>query len=299
MVVVGGGPAGLSAALVLGRMRRWVLVLDTDAPANAVSKEVHGFLSRDGTPPAEVRAAGREQLLPYESVDCRPVSARSARRLADGRFEVGLEDGTEVVARRLLLAHGMRYRLPDLGGLAELWGRRVFHCPYCHGWEVRDQPLGVYGRGSRAAHQALMLGSLSNDVVLLSDGDFDLTNEERERLERAGVDLYDHRVERLEQDGEELSVVFAGRPPLVRHALFIQPVVSLASELAGSLGAALTDKGTIETDEAGKTTVAGMYAAGDAGATIQSVAVATGTCARAAYAINAELALEDAASPSR
>jgi len=129
VVVVGAGPAGLSAALVLGRMRRRVLLLDTGAPANAVSKAMHGFLSRDGSPPAEVRRAGREQLRPYETVECRSVEARTARRLADGGFELDLEDGSQVAALRLLLAHGMRYGLPDLDGVAELGASGSFTVP--------------------------------------------------------------------------------------------------------------------------------------------------------------------------
>jgi thioredoxin reductase len=295
VVVVGGGPAGLSAALVLGRMRRRVLVLDTEAPANAASDAMHGFLSRDGTPPAEVRRTARDQLRAYETVEYRQLAGRAARRLLAGGFEVDLEDGSEVAARRLLLAHGMRYGLPGLEGVAEAWGRYVFHCPYCHGWEVRDRAIAVYGGGDRAVHQALLLVSLSDDVVLLTDGDVELPAEHRERLAAAGVGLVDGRVERIGLDGGRLRIAFTGRASLARHALFIQPKLALASDLAVSLGAALTEVGSVETDAAGQTSVCGLYAACDAGSTVQSVAVATGTGARAAYAINAELAMEDSA----
>lgn len=294
-MVVGGGPAGLSAALVLGRMRRRVLVLDTDAPANAVSKAMHGFLSRDGTPPAEVRRVGVEQLAPYATVELRPLAVRSAGRASRG-FEIALEDGSQATARRLLLAHGMRYDLPQLEGVSELWGERIFHCPYCHGWEVRDRPIAVYGRGEKSVHQALMLSPLSNDVVLLCDGDSETTTERRERLEAARVELVDDRVERVEETGSELRVTFTtGRPPLTRHALFLRPDLSLASDLAVSLGAALTEVGSVETDDSGQSSVPGLYAAGDAGTPVQSVAVATGSGARAAYAMNAELVMEDTA----
>jgi thioredoxin reductase len=272
-----------------------VLVLDTDSPANAVSNAMHGFLSHDGTPPAEVRRAGREQLRAYETVEYRRLAARAARRLPAGGFEVDLEDGAEVAARRLVLAHGMRYGLPDLEGVAEVWGRHVFHCPYCHGWEVRDRAIAVYGRGDRAVHQALLLVSLSDDVVVLTDGDADLPAEQAERLAAAGVELMGGRVERIREEGGELRIVFTGRAALGRHALFIQPELALASDLAVSLGAALTEVGSVETDAAGQTSVRGLYAAGDAGSTVQSVAVATGSGARAAYAINAELAMEDTA----
>ena len=237
----------------------------------------------------------REQVRPYDTVEYRRLAARAARRLPAGGFQVDLEDGTEVAARRLLLAHGMRYGLPDLPGVAEVWGQHVFHCPYCHGWEVRDRAIAVYGGGDRAVHQALLLVSLSDDVVLLTDSDADLPAEQSERLAAAGVKLIDGRVQRIRQDGGALRIVVAGRAPLVRHALFIQPKLALASDLAMSLGATLTDVGSIETDAAGQTSVRGLYAAGDAGSTVQSVAVATGSGARAAYAINAELAMEDTA----
>lgn len=297
VVVVGGGPAGLSAALILGRMRRRVLLLDTDAPANAVSRAMHGFFSRDGTPPAEVRRVAVEQLRPYETVERRLLAARSAGRVPGG-FEIVLGDGSHVTTRRLLLAHGMQYGLPELEGVSELWGERVFHCPYCHGWEVRDRPIAVYGCGDRGVHQVLLLRALCDDVVLLCDGQPPPAGEQQERLAAAGVAVVADRVERIEEGGDGLDIVFTERPPLARFALFIQPALSLETDLAASLGAQLTEVGSIETDAGGQSSVGGLFSAGDAGTTVQSVAVATGTGARAAYAINSELAMEDIAPPA-
>jgi thioredoxin reductase len=297
VLVVGAGPAGLSAALVLGRMRRRVLVLDTDAPAHAVSEEVHGFLSRDGTPPADLRRLGREQLEPYPTVELRPVAARAARRLPDGGFELDLGDGGRVTGRRLLLAHGMRYGLPDVEGVAELWATSVFHCPYCHGWEVRDRPLAVCGCGERAVHQALLLTSLSDDVVLLCSAGPALSDAQVQLLDAAGVQVRGDEVERVEQGEGGVRIALRGGPPLARHALFIQPQLSLASDLAASLGADLADAGGVSVDPTGQSSIAGLYAAGDAGTAVQSVAVAAGSGARAAYAINAELALDRGQAP--
>jgi thioredoxin reductase len=291
VVVVGGGPAGLSAALILGRMRRRVILCDTDAPANAVSDAMHGFLSQDGTPPVEVRRVAAEQLKPYATVEQRLLAARSARE-APGGFAVTLGDGSEVSARRLLLAHGLHYGLPDLDGVVELWGERVFHCPYCHGWEVRDQPIAVYGGGSKPAHLALLLSALSNDIALLRDGAGCSDIEQRDRIAAAEIKVIEDRVERVVPANGGLRVGFgSGRRPLDRHALFVKPDLTPASDLAASLGVALTDAGTIETDETGLSSVEGVYAAGDAGAAVQSVAVATGSGARAAYAINADLTM--------
>lgn len=289
-IVVGGGPAGLSAALILGRMRREVLLLDTGAPANAVSNAMHGFLGQDGVPPAAVRRSAAAQLDPYESVERRAVAAVSAHRVAAG-FEVTLADGVAATGRRLLLAHGMHYGLPPVAGAADLWGERIFHCPYCHGWEVRDRPIAVHATGPRAVHQALLLRSLSGQVVLLA-AEVTLGEEDRRQLAGAGVEVVEEPVERLAHTADGLRIEFAGeRRDLERHALFIQPELSLASDIGPSLGADLNAGGAIHTDETGLTTVPGLYAAGDAGAEVQSVAIATGSGARAAFALNAGLAI--------
>jgi thioredoxin reductase len=290
VAIVGAGPAGLSASLILGRMRRTVLVLDTDAPAHAVSDGVHGFLAQDGTPPAELRATGRKQLTPYTSVELRPIAARRARIVDDG-FEVGLADGTTVRSARLLLAHGMRYELPDLDGISAVWAKRVFHCPYCHGWEIRDQRVGVYGCTDRAVHQALLLRSLTADVVLLCEHEGGLTADQRDQLSSAGVDIEPRPVTRIDDRQAALRVTFACGDELVRDALFVQPKLELASDLAASLGADLHETGTVSVDDVGLSTVPGLYVAGDAATPVQSVAVATASGARAAYGINADLAI--------
>jgi thioredoxin reductase len=288
--IVGAGPAGLSAALILGRMRRRVLVLDTDAPAHAVADGVHGFLAQDGTPPAELRAIGRSQLKPYASVELRPVAARRVRIAEDG-FELELADGARVGTARLLLAHGMRYELPELEGITDVWGKRVFHCPYCHGWEVRDQRVAVYGCSDRAVHQALLLSSVTSDIVLLCQDRSALTSDQLRHLSHAGNEIERRPVERIDEHDGALRVRLAGGDDRRHDALFVQPRLELASDLAASVGAELTPTGTVAVDEAGLSTVAGLYVAGDAATPVQSVAVSTGSGARAAYAINADLAV--------
>ena len=290
VAIVGAGPAGLSAALILGRMRRKVLVLDTDAPAHAVSDGVHGFLAQDGTPPVELRAIGREQLKPYTTVELRPLGARRAHVNDDG-FELGLGDGTRIRTARLLLAHGMRYELPDLDGVSAVWAKRVFHCPYCHGWEVRDQRVAVYGCSDRAVHQALLLSSLTGDVVLLCEHESALTPDQHDYLSSAGVDIERRPLKRIDEHQGALRAAFASGDDLARDALFVQPKLELASDLATSLGAELSETGTVSVDDVGLSTVPRLYVAGDAATLVQSVAVATASGARAAYAINADLAI--------
>lgn len=293
VVVVGGGPAGLTAALILGRMRREVLVLDTGVPANAVSNAMHGFLAQDGVPPAEVRRVAASQLGVYPSVERRPLAAISARRAGTG-FEVDLADGATVTTRRVLLAHGMHYGLPELEGVRELWGESVFHCPYCHGWEIRDRPIAIYATTGRAVHQALLLRSLSQEIVLLAAG-VELSTDDAELLRGSGVEVIDDPLARVVPDGSGLRIEFAtDRSSIRRHALFVQPDLSLASDIALTLGASLEERGNVDTDGSGLTAVPGLYVAGDAGAPVQSVAVAAGGGARAAYAINADLAMTSA-----
>ncbi len=291
VAIVGGGPAGMSAALVLGRMRRRVLVFDTETPANAVSHGVGGLLTRDGTPPAELRAIGREQIAEYPTVEFRRDEVTGARATADG-FELDV-GGETLAARKLLLAHGLDYGRPDVPGVEELWGEVAFHCPYCHGWEVRDRRVAVIATDPRAAHQALLLTSLSDSVTVV--GDAELEEDDRTKLGQAGIEHLQARVERVEGAGSAVRIELVGREPLECDAIFIQPELSLVTDLAESLGAELTETGFVATEMGGATNIPGLHVAGDAaGAVPQSVAVAIGSGSAAGAIINIALAQEDA-----
>jgi thioredoxin reductase len=286
VAIVGGGPAGLAAALVLGRMRRRVLLLDADDPAHGVSEGVHGLFGHDGTPPFALRRTAQEQLRPYESVTTETVTVEQARVTPSG-FSV-VAGGTTSAARVLLLATGMRYELPRIEGVAELWARGVYHCPYCHGWEMRDQPLAVYGAG--AAHLALLLSSLSDDVVLLTDGSSDLDPDEAEQLRRRGIVIRDDAVARLEGgDGRLARVVFADGSTDDRPGLFFVPSFT-PSPLAAQLGCEVDQSDAVVIDEDGRTSVPGVFAAGDTTTDKKAVVLAAAAGSRAAYAINAGLA---------
>jgi thioredoxin reductase len=286
VAIVGGGPAGLAAALVLGRMRRRVLLLDADDPAHAPSEGVHGLFGHDGTPPLELRRTAREQLRPYESVTVRMVAAEAIRKTPGG-FSV-LADGEEDSAGVLLLCTGVRYELPPIEGAAEAWARGVFHCPYCHGWEVRDRPLAAYG--ADAAGLALLLTSLSDDVVLLTNGDSNLESDDASELEAAGVVIRDDPVARLEsEDGRLARIRFADGSSDDRAGLFFAPEFT-PSPLPAQLGCELDEKGSMVIDEDGRTSVPGVFGAGDATVGKAAVVLAAAAGSRAAYAINAGLA---------
>ena len=284
VAIVGGGPAGLAAALILGRMRRRVLLLDADDPAHAASDAVHGLFGHDGTPPLELRQTAREQLRPYESVTVRMAVADEVRKTPRG-FSV-LAGGEESSAGVLLLSPGVGYGLPPIEGAADLWARGIFHCPYCHGWEVRDQPLAAYGTG--ASGLALLLTSLSDDVVLLTDGDPDL--DAASELEDAGIVIRDDPVARLEsEDGRLARVRFADGSSDDRAGLFYAPEFT-PSPLPAQLGCELDEKGFMVIDVDGRTSVPGVFGAGDATPGKAAVVLAAAAGSRAAYAINVGLA---------
>jgi thioredoxin reductase len=282
-VIVGGGPAGLSAALVLGRARRRVLVIDGGKPANAVSHGVGGLLGQARVDPAALRAAGRDQLAPHPTVEVRDDEVGAIDDDGAG-FAVELVRGGEVRAGAIVLAHGLRYDPPALPGIDDLWGNSVFHCAFCDGWEVRDLPLALHGQGPAAARSALVLAGWSDDVLLCSDGPF---AGDRTALARAGVRIREEPIRRLVGSaGHLVEIEFEHGPAEPRDALFVNTRRDQPNDLAEALGCELTEAGTIVTDVDGRTSVGGVYAIGDAATEhARSVANAIGTGSRAAYAI--------------
>jgi thioredoxin reductase len=294
VVIVGAGPAGLSAALILGRCRRSVLVCDTGRPRNGASQAIHGYLTRDGVPPSELLSIGRRELAQYETIELREIEVVAADCLADGHFEVTLTTGDQVRSRKLLLATGVVDHLPDVEGLRALYGRSVFHCPYCDGWEVRDQPLAIYGRGRQAHGLSLELTAWSRDLILCTDGPSELTGEERAKLERNRISVRDARIARLEgDDGILRHIVFADGERLSRRALFFTTGQSQRSDLSVRLGCEFNDKGTVRTGKYETTHRPGLYVAGDASRAVQWVVVAAAEGAEAAFAINSDLIKEE------
>jgi thioredoxin reductase len=296
-IVVGAGAAGLSAALVLGRARQRTLVVDSGRQSNGVADGIGGLLGHDGRPPAGFYAAGREELKAYPTVELRSSEVVGGER-PDGGFVLELADGSREPARRVLLATGMEYRFPDLPGIADRWGRSVFHCPFCHGWEVRDQPLGVLDRGPSGTQRALLLRVWSDDVTLLADGPAELDAEDAERLSAAGVVIDERRVSELRGPGSTLTAVaFADGEERPCGALLVPVTLHQRSTLAEQLGAVAADPGPVvvdalELDPAFHTSVPGLSAAGDLSGKMPSVANAVASGSSAAAMIVHDLALE-------
>ncbi|WP_375417273.1 NAD(P)/FAD-dependent oxidoreductase [uncultured Hymenobacter sp.] len=298
VMVVGAGSAGLAAALTLGRCRRRVLVCDGGPPRNETSPAVHGFLSRDGIRPAELLRLGREQLAPYDTVQLREIKIKDITRQGQGFALVGDTGGGRefaATARKVLLATGVADLLPPLPGMRELWGRGVLHCPYCHGWEVRDQPLAVYGRGRTVTGLALLVSRWSRDVLVVTDGPGHLTQHARLRLRREGIQVNEGKLSRLigSASGDLKCLEFEDGTQLSRAALFLHAPQQQRSELAQVLGAQLTSKGAVRVDSKCETTVPGLYAAGDTTPGTQQALLAAAEGNKAAICLNEVLTREE------
>lgn len=294
VIIIGAGPAGLSAALILGRARRTVLICDNGRPRNAASHALHGYLTRDGVHPREFLAMGRKELTPYTTVSLRDIAATDAQCETSGRFKVALADGTFVHSRKLLVATGVCDNLPDIPGIQDMYGRSVFHCPYCDGWEIRDQPIAIYGKEHRGVGLSLELTVWSRDLVLCTDGPGGLSGDDRVRLARNGVRIREERVTALQgRDGMLERIVFESGEPLLRRAMFFSAGQFQRSEFAVRLGCEVNDKGTVRTGKYESTHLPGLYVAGDASRAVQWVIVAAAEGAEAAFAINTDLTKED------
>ncbi len=289
VVVVGGGAAGLSAALVLGRARRRVVVVDAGAPRNAPAAHMQGFLSRDGMPPGDFLGVGRSEVIGYgvEMLQDR------VRGIEPG-FSVRLAGGTVLTARRILIATGVDDELPEIPGVRERWGRDLLHCPYCHGWEVRDQPLGVLGTQPGSTLHAELVRQWSDDVVFFRHT-YDLTTAEEARLEARAIRIIRGEVARLVVEDDRMTgVELTDGRVIARTAVFIRPGNRPhADGLLSELGCALDEAGFVAVDATGRTSVSGIWAAGNVVDPRAQVISAAGAGSTAAIAINADLVQDD------
>ena len=289
VVIIGGGAAGLSAALVLGRARRRVVVVDAGTPRNSPAAHMQGFISRDGTPPADFLSAARAEVRRYgvELVEGRVVDASKgfALRLAGGRI---------IEARHVLLATGAVDELPDVAGARERWGRDLLHCPYCHGWEVRDQPLGVLATGPGSVEHAHLLRQWTGDLILFTH-QLPVDDADRAALGARGIAVVDGIVERLVVREDHLQTVqLAGGRAVPRAAVFIRPVLRAHPDgLAAALGCDLLEGGLVAVDADGRTSTPGVWAAGNAANPRAQVITAAGEGSAVAIAINNELVKDD------
>jgi thioredoxin reductase len=301
-VVIGGGAAGLNGALMLARSRRSVVVIDSGSPRNAPAEGVHGLLGLDGTPPAELLHRGREEVRRYggQLVTGEVVSAVPAAPSADGdpRFAVSLADGGLVRARRVLVATGLRDVLPDIPGLTPHWGRGVVHCPYCHGWEVRDEPIGVLAGGPASVHHALLFRQLTEDLVYFTRGT-DLDEDTRARFTARGIRVIDTPVAEVRSDGKGIAGVLLTDGHVMSRRVLAVVTTTMAradgldglrlpmEDLPGGMGRRFA------TGMAGTTDVPGVWVAGNATDLTAQVGASAAAGALAGAHMNAHLATAD------
>jgi thioredoxin reductase len=292
VVVIGGGAAGLSAALVLSRAQRRVAVVDAGSPRNAPAAHMHGFLSRDGLPPADLLAIGQEEVRGYGG-DLIAGTVAGVATAAGHRFDLLLGDGQQLSARRLLIATGLRDVLPDIPGVRERWGRDLLHCPYCHGYEVRHQPVGVLGGTPDAVEHAQLVRQWASGVVFFPHTS-ELTDDQREQLAARAISVVDGIVTRLLVENDELcGVELEDGRAVPRAAVFVRPGFLPNNDLLVGLGCAVDDGGWVVADPVGRTSVPGVWVAGNAANPRAQVITAAGEGSAAAIALNNDLVEED------
>jgi thioredoxin reductase len=292
-LIIGGSYAGLAAATTLGRARRRVLVLDAGRPCNRQTPHSHNFLTRDGETPARLAAIAREQLRHYPTVQLLAATAVQAEAAAEG-FRVTTAEGGHYAGRRLLLATGVVDELPPVPGLAECWGISVLHCPYCHGYEVRDQPLAVLANGDAAFEFARLIRQWSPDLRLLTNGPSTLTPEQAARLRARGIRIIETPLQAVEHRAGQLQQLrLADGSALPLTALFARVPNRQSSALPAQLGCALNEQGLLLVDELQRSTVPGVYAAGDNCSPLRQVAAAVAAGSRSGAFINHELVTLD------
>ncbi len=292
-IIVGGGPAGLSAALILGRCLRSVLVCDAGHPRNASSQALHAYLTREGISPLDFLQTARDELKQFEKVSVVQCEVTKATG-CDGQFEVTLLDGRVFQSRKLLLATGVVDVIPKINGIMDFFGKSVFNCPYCDGWEVRHQKLAVYGKAERGLKLAKSLKTWSKDILLCTDGPSGLTPKECEELKRNNIQLVIHKIKKLEgEDGKLKKIIFENGDLSECDAMFFNTESHIRSRLLEQFACNFSDEDGVARGKYEKTEIPGLYVAGNILREVQLVIVAAAEGAQAAFGINSALAKED------
>lgn len=289
--IIGGGPAGLNAALVLGRARRSVVLFDNNKARNSVTQESHGFITQDGASPSEFRERAHQDLVKYPSIQTQKFKIEKINKQSDGTFILETEQGDIWRARKILLATGLVDVLPEIDNIYEYYGKSLFSCPYCDGWELRDQPLIVIAVNEHAYHMATLLYNWSKDLLICTNGQAYLTAEQKTTLEGKGIRLTEQRIRALVGDhGMLAKVILESGQEELRAGGFVTPGWRQASRFADALGLKLNEIGAIQTDGLGRTSMDNVYAAGDSSTMpLTQLIIAAAEGSKAAVAINTDL----------
>ncbi len=289
VIIIGGSYAGLSAAMSLGRALRKVLIIDSGDPCNRQTPHSHNFLTQDGEPPLGIAAKGRKQLEAYPTISFLEDKADKASRTAEG-FRVEVSLGTAFIAKKLLFATGIKDIMPDIPGYAESWGISVLHCPYCHGYEVRNQPTGILANGDMAFEKARLIAQWTRELTVFTNGSSTLSEAQRSLLVRHHIDVIEKTIRSIAtEEGHVSRLEFTDGSSHNLKAIYARPEFKQQSDIPQALGCAITQEGYIQVDDLKRTTVSGVYAAGDNTTMLRSVANAVAAGSMAGAFLNKEL----------
>ncbi|WP_330901175.1 NAD(P)/FAD-dependent oxidoreductase [Priestia megaterium] len=292
--IIGGGPAGLNAALVLGRAKRNTLLVDEGKPRNAVTQESHGFLTRDGITPQEFRAIAYEEVLGYPSVMHKQDRVDTIQRDEKG-FLLQTRKGETVITKKIILATGLKETLPPIPNIHQYYGKSLFVCPFCDGWELRDKPLVILAKGDRAFHLAKIVYNWSQDLIICTNGDSDLSTEQLHLLQKKGIQVLENLITTIEGDDRKMNAItFHNGESLSRQGGFVDVEWTHASHLQDILGCETDEKGAVKTNILGQTNIPGVFAAGDTSIIAPSqLIIAAGEGSKAAIGVMKELTDEE------
>lgn len=293
VIIIGGSYSGLSAGLALGRSLRSVLIIDSGKPCNRQTPHSHNFLTQDGQTPAAIAAVGRQQVEKYETVKFFSGLATGGRKTSEG-FEIQTDSGRNFTARKLIFASGIRDIMPAIDGFAECWGISVIHCPYCHGYEVRNQPTGILGNGEYAYEFSSFILNWTKDLTVFTNGPTMLSKEQSAKLKAHNVRVVETEIQNLEHTNGYLDrIIFKDGTSIGVNALYARPAFEQHCSIPEMLGCEFTEEGYIKIDSFQKATVPGVFACGDNTTRMRSVANAVSMGTLAATVVNKEIIFED------
>ncbi|WP_080848902.1 NAD(P)/FAD-dependent oxidoreductase [Cytobacillus gottheilii] len=294
-IIIGGGPAGLNAALVLGRARRQTVLFDNNDARNKVTHESHGFITRDGVTPKEFREAAHNDIFKYPSVKIEKETIIEVYKEENGLISVKTADGQIITSKKLIFATGLKERLPNVEGVREFYGKSLFSCPYCDGWEQRDQPLVLISENAHAVHMAKMIYQWSKDLIICTNGNTIISEEDKLVFERKGILVREEKIARLHgAEGKLEKVIFEDGHEILRTGGFVTTELYQGNQFGASLGCASNENGGIIVDALGKTNITGVFAAGDTSFSGPSqLIIAASEGVRAAAGVNSELTMAE------
>jgi thioredoxin reductase len=293
VIIIGGSYAGLSAGMSLGRALRQVLIIDSGKPCNIQTPHSHNFITHDGETPAQVSALAKEQVKKYDTVSFYEGLAVSGRKKESG-FEIRTQSGDILTAKKLILATGIKDIMPDISGFAECWGISVIHCPYCHGYEVKNQKTGLMANGDAGYEYAKTISNWTKDLTLFTNGKSTLTYEQNEKVREHQIKIIETEIDSIEhQHGRIQNILFKDGSKAPLTAIYSRPQFVQHSDIPASLGCELTEQGYIQIDAFQKTTVAGVYACGDNSTQARAISVSVSTGSLTGIVVNKELIEEE------